>query len=135
MRTELWPESRFEEHLAELESIFDGEPFSTLPIATFIAVDAQDTRIGFLDAGLRSHADGCDGRRAVGYIEGWFVRQEFRERGVGRLLVEAAEDWARAQGCKEMASDALVDNAVSQRAHESIGYEVVDRCVHYRKVI
>ena len=26
-----------------------------------------------------------------------------------------------------------LNNELSQRAHESLGYEVVDRCVHYRK--
>jgi hypothetical protein len=30
-------------------------------------------------------------------------------------------------------SDAIIDNELSQRAHEALGYEVVDRCVHYRK--
>lgn len=46
-----------------------------------------------------------------------------------------AEDWARGQGCVEMASDTWVDNEVSQRVHESPGYEVMDRCLHYRKTL
>jgi len=33
----------------------------------------------------------------------------------------------------EMASDTWVDNELSQRVHEALGYAVVDRCVHYRK--
>jgi len=40
---------------------------------------------------------------------------------------------AQASDRVEMASDALIDNELSQRAHEALGYEVVDRCVHYRK--
>jgi len=32
-----------------------------------------------------------------------------------------------------MASDALIDNDGSQRAHGALGFEVVDRCVHFRK--
>jgi aminoglycoside 6'-N-acetyltransferase I len=32
-----------------------------------------------------------------------------------------------------MASDALIDNEVSQRAHKRLGFEVVDRCVRFRK--
>ena len=32
-----------------------------------------------------------------------------------------------------MASDTWIDNTLSQRAHEALGYTVVDRCVHYRK--
>jgi aminoglycoside 6'-N-acetyltransferase I len=34
-----------------------------------------------------------------------------------------------------MASDTWIDNEVSQRVHDSLGYEVVDRCVHYRKAL
>jgi aminoglycoside 6'-N-acetyltransferase I len=32
-----------------------------------------------------------------------------------------------------MASDTWIDNAESQRAHQALGFEVVDRCVNYRK--
>ena len=58
---------------------------------------------------------------------------DYRERGVGKKLLAEAEEWARSQDCVEMASDALIDNELSQRAHAALGYEVVDRCVHYRK--
>ena len=89
--------------------------------------------VGFLEVGMRSHADGCDPSRAVGFVEGWFVQEGLRNRGVGKELMLAAEEWARAQGCLEMASDALIDNHLSHRAHEALGFEVVDRCVHFRK--
>jgi aminoglycoside 6'-N-acetyltransferase I len=45
----------------------------------------------------------------------------------------AAEDWASNQGCKEMGSDTQIDNEISQIAHRALGYQVVDRCVHFRK--
>jgi hypothetical protein len=32
-----------------------------------------------------------------------------------------------------MASDTVLDNEESQRAHESLGYEIVGRTVNYRK--
>jgi len=89
--------------------------------------------IGFVEVGLRSHADGCDPSQPVGYIEGWFVAEDHRHRGIGRKLLAKAEDWARSHRCVEMGSDAIIDNEPSQRAHEALGYEVVDRCVHYRK--
>ena len=90
---------------------------------------------GFLEVGLRSHADGCDTRQPVGFVEGWFVREEHRGQGVGRELMHAAEEWARAQGCLEMASDALIDNAGSEGAHTALGFEIVDRCIHFRKAL
>ena len=71
--------------------------------------------------------------RPVGYIEGWYVAPPYRRKGVGARLVRAAEQWARGLGCREMASDTWIDRLESQYAHEGLGYEVVDRCVHYRK--
>lgn len=32
-----------------------------------------------------------------------------------------------------MASDAPIDNEDSLLAHQALGFEVVDRCVHFRK--
>jgi len=69
----------------------------------------------------------------VGYIEGWYVAKHYRQRGVGRKLLGEAEAWVRSHNCFEIASDATIDNERSQRAHAALGYEVVDRCVHYRK--
>jgi GNAT superfamily N-acetyltransferase len=58
-----------------------------------------------------------------------------RSKGAGRALMRAAEDWARSQGCRQMASDTWLDNEPWQRAHEALGFEVVDRCVHFRKAL
>ncbi len=69
----------------------------------------------------------------VGFIEGWYVREVHQGQGVGRALMQAAEEWARARQCREMASDALIDNEESLRAHLALGFEEVDRCVHFRK--
>jgi aminoglycoside 6'-N-acetyltransferase I len=91
--------------------------------------------LGFAEVDLRSHADGCDPARPVGYLEGWYVAAEARRSGVGRRLLSAAEDWARSHGCVEVASDTWVDNELSQACHEALGFQVVDRCVHYRKAL
>ena len=89
---------------------------------------------GFVEAGTRSYADGCL-TSPVGYIEAWYVDPDVRRAGHGRTLLAAAEEWARERGYREMASDALIDNEVSHRAHERAGYEVVDRVVQFRKVL
>ncbi|HEX8789615.1 MAG TPA: GNAT family N-acetyltransferase [Polyangiaceae bacterium] len=128
----LWPDGPFAEHEAEATAILSGSPPSTLPLVVLVA-ELDGAVVGFVEVGLRSHADGCDAERAVGFIEGWYVEPEHRRRGVGRALVQAAEAWARSRGCREMGSDALVDNDASLLAHEALGFEVVDRCVHFKK--
>ena len=133
MRVALWPKSSFEEQALELDLILEGRLPVTMPLVIFVAEATDQTLAGFLEIDLRSHADGCDPSRPVGYIEGWFVVEQFRHSGIGRKLLTAAEDWARGQGCVEIASDTWIDNEVSQRVHEALGYELADRCVHYRK--
>ena len=133
MRVLLWPESSEENQRKELDACFAGRASGTLPVIHLVSVADDGSLTGFLEADLRSHADGCDVTHPVGYVEGWFVREAHRGRGVGAALLRAAEDWARLQGCREMASDALIDNQGSQQAHEALGFAVVDRCVHYRK--
>ena len=107
----------------------------TLPAAVFIAEMPDGTLAGFIEVGLRSHADGCDPKYPVGFVEGWFVVENHRGHGIGAQLLAAAEDWARGQGCREMASDTWTDHPLSQQVHQALKFEVVDRCVHYRKML
>jgi aminoglycoside 6'-N-acetyltransferase I len=134
-RAALWPKTSAEEHARELTEIFEGKPVVTTPLIILVAEASDGVLAGFLEVDLRSHADGCNPSRPVGYIEGWYVAESHRHRGIGRKLLAVAEDWARSQGCVEIASDTWVDNEVSQRVHETLGYQVVDRCVHYRKAL
>jgi aminoglycoside 6'-N-acetyltransferase I len=69
----------------------------------------------------------------VGYIEGWYVDPDLRQTGWGRALVEAAEAWARSCGYAEIASDCLLENEVSLKAHTALGYEEIERLIHFRK--
>lgn len=97
----------------------------------FIAVDDGRT-IGFVEVRLREYAEGCD-TGPVGYVEGIRVEADARRRGVASALVRAAEDWARQQGCTEMASDARIDNGESIGFHRALGFDEVERIVCFRK--
>src|SRR5690242_17786874 len=100
----------------------------------FVTERPDGALAGFVEVGTRPYADGCD-TSPVGYIEAWYVDPDARRRGHGRALIAAAEAWALARGYREMASDALLDNAVSHAAHKRLGYEEVDRVVQFRKVL
>jgi aminoglycoside 6'-N-acetyltransferase I len=120
MRCALWPEGSAEEHAGEIEEYFAGRLAE--PLAVRIAVDGEGRTVGFAELSIRNVAEGCHTDR-VAYLEGWFVSPEVRRRGIGRLLVEEAERWGRAQGCRELASDTPTDNAVSIAAHRAIGFK------------
>jgi aminoglycoside 6'-N-acetyltransferase I len=134
LRYALWPDASADVHAREIDAILRNEA-SSLPQVILVAEAADHTIAGFAEVGLRSHADGCDPLNPVGFVEGLYVVPDRRGMGIGRSLLAAAEDWARSQGCKEMASDTWIDNEGSQRLHEALGYEVIDRCVHYRKTL
>jgi aminoglycoside 6'-N-acetyltransferase I len=135
MRLALWPDLSVDEDRQELDAALSGKPMGTMPLTILVAETGDGDLVGFVEVGLRSHADGCDTSVPVGFVEGWFVSELHRRKGVGAKLLAAAEDWARGHGCIEMASDTWLDNDESQRVHEALGFEAVDRCVHYRKAL
>jgi aminoglycoside 6'-N-acetyltransferase I len=127
MRIALWPD----EPSAGTDS--DMRAWLDRPDATvFVASRPDGSLCGFVEVGARAYAEGCE-TSPVGFIEGWYVDADVRQLGYGRALLEAAEDWARKEGYSEMASDALLDNTVSHRAHGRCGYEEVVRLVAFRK--
>ena len=135
MRLALWPDLSVDEDRQELDAALSGKPMGTMPLTILVAETGDGDLVGFVEVGLRSHADGCDTSVPVGFVEGWFVSELHRRKGVGAKLLAAAEDWARGHGCIEMASDTWFDNEKSQQVHEALGFVVVDRCVHYRKAL
>ena len=118
MREVLWPDESGS-HALEVEQFFAGT--LSMPLAVLIAEDDSGTPVGFAELSIRNYAEDCVTDR-VAYLEGWYVVPEARRRGFGRALVAAAEDWARAQGCTEFASDALLDNDSSAAAHRALGF-------------
>ncbi len=60
LRHGLWPGSPAEDHANELALILAGEAAGILPAIIFVAESNDAALLGFLEAGLRSHADGCD---------------------------------------------------------------------------
>ena len=100
--------------------------------AMFVIERPDGKLAGYVEAGTRPYADGCESS-PVGYVEAWYVDEDVRRSGWGRSLLLAAEEWARSKGYHEMASDALLDNVTSHKAHENSGYVEVDRIVQFRK--
>jgi len=127
MRRLLWPELS----AGAIEE--DAQSLLTDPRApVFVAEGPGGGLCGFLEAGTRPYADGCD-TRPVGYIEAWYVDTDQRRKGVGQALVAAAEEWARRVGLSEMASDTNIQNDLGLAAHRALGYGEKERLIHFAK--
>jgi aminoglycoside 6'-N-acetyltransferase I len=128
MRREVFGDS--EDHDAEVRAYFAGSAAAP----TFVAERPSGALVGFIELSVRSYAEGCV-TGPVGYIEGWYVDPDARRMGLGRVLVQTAETWARNAGYREMGSDALLGNDLSVKAHAALGYREVCRIVCFRRVL
>jgi len=137
LRCELWPDNSPPDLERDsdvfLSSLQNGKFYRNGMVATvLLAKLPTGAVVGSAEVDLRPYANGCS-TTPVGYLEGWYVTPELRRKGVGRALVRAAEEWARALGCKEMASDTEFTNETSQLAHKPLSYRETDRLVHFRR--
>jgi GNAT superfamily N-acetyltransferase len=60
-----------------------------------------------------SSADVC-------YLQDLFTAPDARRHGVGRALIEAVADWARAQGCARVYWQTRTSNTAARRLYDSI---------------
>jgi len=127
MRIALWPSHSAEDLQSEMQSMLANPERE----AVFVA-EKPGGLCGFAEVSLKESAPGCS-TSPVGCLEGWYVDPDWRQQGIGRRLIEAAETWAKRQDCQEIASDTWSDNAVSRDAHAALGFEEVEVLAHFRK--
>jgi aminoglycoside 6'-N-acetyltransferase I len=128
MRAALWPEESVEEHVHGVDEVLGSDR------AWGFIAEAGSVPAGFAELAIRDYANGCISR-PVPFLEGIFVREEFRRRGIGARLVAHAEQFATARGFTELGSDTQIGNSASHAAHRSWGFVETERVVYFRKVL
>lgn len=128
MRNAFWSDGAAG-HASEIDRFLAGK--ATEPQAVIVVEEGEEL-LGFAELSIRLFAEGCVTSQ-VGYLEGWFVKENRREEGIGRALLKASEDWARERGCAEFASDTEVQNEPSIRAHFACGFEDAGTVRCFRK--
>lgn len=128
LRDALWPGQSPGEHRAEIDGLLcRGDS-----CAAFVAI-GTGAAVGFVECALRTdYVNGCTSSPA-GFIEGLYVEPPARGRGIARRLVDAAASWARERGCRELASDVLLENLPSQAVHRALGFRETERVVFYKR--
>jgi aminoglycoside 6'-N-acetyltransferase I len=126
MRKGIWPEAPDEYMTFDMDEILANDDYFVI-----FACDGGKP-IGLTEAQIRDYGEGCE-TSPVGYLEGWYVQEDYRGKRIAGMMTQAAEDWIREKGCTEVASDTWLDNQPSIRAHLNMGYSEVERLVHYVK--
>ena len=124
---ELWPDNTAEAMQADLKSILEKED------AAFFLAFAQDAPAGFAQCGLRrDYVEGTE-TSPVGYLEGVYVKPNYRRQGLAKSLLTACEAWARQQDCLEFASDCELANTESLAFHLHMGFLEANRIICFTK--
>ena len=93
----------------------------------------RDIPIGFAQCQLRyDYVEGTD-TSPVGYLEGIFIKEEYRRRGYAKELLSECEKWAKEKGCTEFASDCETDNDSSFNFHIAMGFNEANRIICFTK--
>lgn len=103
--------------------------------AGFLVRDNDGCVIAFMNLSLRYEYVPDATQSPVAYVEGIYVKDEYRKQGVGTALIQYAEQWALEHKCVELASDALIENTASYEFHAKIGFREVERVVFFIKPV
>ena len=126
---ELWPEHSIENLTKVLQDYIAGEESA-------VFTESMDSRIaGIALCCLRhDYVEGCE-TSPVGYLEGIFVDENYRMKGIARSLCKECETWAKEMGCLEFASDCELTNTASLSFHLSIGFQEENRIICFKKLL
>ncbi len=119
-----WPddvalENRLQKRRQKATQVFDAS-FTDDDICVLIA-ELDGKAIGYAVAYV------MDGR--YGYLDEMYVDEGARGHGLGKALIEAAEDWAREMSMTQMRLNVFLWNENATRLYEKTGYDGYYLCM------
>lgn len=103
--------------------------------STFFIKFVNNIPVGFAHCALRTDYVEGTSTSPVGYLEGIFIKKEYRKKGYAKELLLACEKWAKSMGCTEFASDCELSNTESLNFHLAIGFNEANRIICFTKKI
>lgn len=129
MASELWPENELEDLKRDFIYIIGH-----LKNKVFLAKN-DGKGIGFIHMTIRTDYVEGSSSSPVGYMEGLYVKPDYRNNGIAKELYEAGAKWAKSKGCSEVGSDCTLSNKLSNDFHYKIGFEEANKIVCFIKQI
>jgi aminoglycoside 6'-N-acetyltransferase I len=128
LRRQLWPLCPDSRHRLEIDQLLKNG-------ALVVVASAGGELVGFAEVSIRvDHVEGT-ANSPIPYLEGWYVAEAHRRRGIGRAILVFVERWAMERGFREIASDAEVANEAAIGLHARLGFAEVGRTVHFVKTL
>lgn len=95
------------------------------PMATiFVAEPAPGELAGFITVAIQDEAHSLLQPMRFGRIGTVGVAPEWRGHGIGRALMQRAQDWAQARGGCELRLQVWAFNEAARRLYDELGYEL-----------
>lgn len=105
------------------------------PDYVFYLLKIQEEIVAFAYASLKyDHIKGTQ-TSPVCYLEGIYVKGNYRRRGLARKLLQACEKWALEHKILEFVSDCKSDNAQSLNFHLSMNFKKIDDITCFIKLL
>ncbi len=80
-------------------------------------------QVGFIAGRINNFAGSVESPAAVvGRMEEFFVKEAFRNRGVGKRLMETAEDFLKKAGCERIYVEVFAPNESAYNFYKGQGY-------------
>ena len=127
MRAALWPDAVAQTHAKDIDQVLASDG-----AWGFIAELPGGVPVGFAELAIRPYANGCE-TRPVPFLEGIWVKPQFRRQGIGLRLIAHIEAFLAARDFREIGSDSLIDDKSAHAAHRSWGFSETERVVYFRK--
>ena len=112
------------DHIILLDALHEPEPENSL----LVAEEAPDSPVGYVFTTTRE--DYFTHERHA-HVEVLAVEPAAQGQGLGRLLMDAAEAWARGRGYRRITLNVFAQNERARQMYEHLGYE--PETLHYLK--
>lgn len=125
----MWDSHSVNELMNEFSEIISKEKVQ------FFLKSENDVPVGFAQCQLRY--DYVEGTKTtpVGYLEGIFIKEGYRNKGYAKELLAECEAWAKDNGCQEFASDCEIDNTNSFGFHKAMNFTEANRIICFIKTL
>ncbi|MDR7870695.1 MAG: GNAT family N-acetyltransferase [Tissierellaceae bacterium] len=92
---------------------------------------SDEDYIGFIHMSIRNgFVEGAD-TSPVGYVEGIYVKPDFRRKGVAKELYHAGLEWLRSKKCTQIGADIGIDSNMCPDFYLDIGFKEANRIICY----